>query len=605
MVRNVGAEASDRLSDKAPFSARIDGTFVRRRPTRSRALSLVKYLSRRTTTLGPSSHWSNSRELPCVLWRHRRLSLSRRHAFPAVRQPRRPSGPRAAKAPRSRVWAPNARAVVGDRRLERLGRPRRSAARRAATRPASGRAAAAARATATPTSTASSRSGGQVLDKADPFAFCAEAPPPPRRALWTLDYDWGDGEWMRTRAARNALDAPMSIYEVHLGSWRREDGQLARTTASSRTRSPTTCASMGFTHVELMPITEHPFYGSWGYQTTGYFAPTARYGTPQDFMYFVDHLHQRGIGVILDWVPSHFPDRRARPRATSTARTSTSTPTRARASTRNGTRAIFNYGRNEVRSFLISSGAVLARPLPHRRPARGRGGLDALPRLRAQARRVDPEPPRRPREPRGGRLPARPQRGGVPRPSRTRMTIAEESTAWPQVSRPTYLGGLGFGMKWNMGWMHDTLAYFAARPDAPQATTTTSSPSALVYAFNENFVLPLSHDEVVHGKGSLIGKMPGDAWQQFANLRAAVRLHVGASRARSCCSWAASSASGASGRTRASSTGTCCELPAHAGVQRWVRRPEPPLPQRAGAARARLRARRLRVDRRRRRASRA
>ena len=358
--------------------------------------------------------------------------------------------------------------------------------------------------------------GGHVVDKADPFGFYSEHPPATGSRVWTLEYEWNDAEWMKTRAARNGLASPMAIYELHPGSWRRKDGEflsyreLAHALAEYMNW-------MGFTHVELMPITEHPFYGSWGYQTTGYFAPTARYGTPQDFMYFVDHLHQQGLGVILDWVPSHFPtDAHGLAYFDGTHLYEHADP-------RQGFHpewgsSIFNYGRNEVRGFLMSSGMFwldkyhldglrvdavasmlyldYARKEGEWIPNRygGRENLEAidfLRKLNEAAYRDHPDI----------------------------VTIAEESTAWPMVSRPVYVGGLGFGMKWNMGWMHDVLSYMQEDP-INRKYHHGQLTFSLIYAFNENFVLPLSHDEVVHGKGSLVGKMPGDAWQQFANLRA-------------------------------------------------------------------------------------
>jgi 1,4-alpha-glucan branching enzyme len=314
-----------------------------------------------------------------------------------------------------------------------------------------------------------------------------------------------------------------------------------------------------------MPITEHPFYGSWGYQTTGYFAPTARYGTPQDLMYFVDHLHQRGIGVILDWVPSHFPtDAHGLAYFDGTHLYEHADPRQGFHPEWNS--AIFNYGRNEVRSFLISSALFWFDNITSTACAWMPWPRCCTSTTRASGR-VDPEPLRRPREPRGHRFPARAERGRLPRSS-GRPMIAEESTAWPMVSRPPTMGGLGFGLKWNMGWMHDTLEYMKQDP-VYRKYHHGQLTFSLIYAFNENFVLPLSHDEVVYGKGSLIGKMPGDDWQQFANLRALFGYMWGI-RARSCCSWAANSGSGANGPTRASWSGGS-PLPEHAGVQHWMR----------------------------------
>jgi 1,4-alpha-glucan branching enzyme len=357
--------------------------------------------------------------------------------------------------------------------------------------------------------------GGYVADKADPFALAAEKPPATGSLITDLSYDWGDAAWMAGRGPRNALGAPISVYEVHAGSWRRRGGQplgwreLGPALAEYVTR-------LGFTHVELMPITEHPFYGSWGYQATGYFAPTARYGSPQDFMAFVDTLHQAGIGVLLDWVPSHFPtDEHGLQYFDGTHLFEHADP-------RQGFHpewksSIFNYGRGEVSSFLVSSAAFW---LEHYH-------VDGL-RVDAVASMLYLDYAREHGEwipnPHGGKenLEAiaflRRLNEAVYREYPDTMTIAEESTAWPMVSRPTSMGGLGFGMKWNMGWMHDTLAFFQEDPVHRKYHLGRLSFS-LVYAFNENFVLPLSHDEVVYGKGSLIGKMPGDDWQRFANLR--------------------------------------------------------------------------------------
>src|ERR1700722_8468732 len=363
-----------------------------------------------------------------------------------------------------------------------------------------------------------SRHAGYSVDKADPFAFYAELPPRTASVVWDLSYEWDDDEWMKTRARANALDAPMSIYEVHLGSWRRvpEENNRSLTYRELAHSLGDYVTEMGYTHVELVPIMEHPFYGSWGYQVTGYFAPTSRYGTPQDFMYFVDHLHRRGIGVIMDWVPSHFPsDEHGLAYFDGTHLYEHADPRQGFHPEWNS--AIFNYGRAEVRNFLASS-ALFWLDMYH---------IDAL-RVDAVASMLYLDYGRKA----GERIPNR--FGGhenlegvgflknlnlaVYRDHPDTQTIAEESTAWPMVSRPTYLGGLGFGMKWNMGWMHDTLAYFQTETvyRKYQQNKLTFS---IWYAFTENFVLPISHDEVVHGKGSLIGKMPGDEWQKFANLR--------------------------------------------------------------------------------------
>ncbi|CAN5333198.1 1,4-alpha-glucan branching protein GlgB [soil metagenome] len=361
-----------------------------------------------------------------------------------------------------------------------------------------------------------SREAGYVVDKADPFAFFSEAAPATGSRVWSLEHTWSDDSWMQQRGAKNALDAPMSIYEVHPGSWQRQDGQMLGWRELA-TRLADYVNEMGFTHVELMPVTEHPFYGSWGYQTTGYFAPTWRYGTPQDFMAFVDHLHQRGIGGLLDWVPSHFPtDQHGLGFFDGTHLFEHADPRQGFHPEWNS--SIFNYGRNEVRSFLISSALFW---LDHYH-------LDGL-RVDAVASMLYLDYARKQGEwipnVHGGRenLEAvgflRDLNRAIYREHPDTVSVAEESTAWPMVSRPTEMGGLGFGMKWNMGWMHDNLAYFEQDPvyrKYHQGQLTFST----VYAFNENFVLPISHDEVVHGKGSLIGKMPGDEWQQFANLRA-------------------------------------------------------------------------------------
>jgi 1,4-alpha-glucan branching enzyme len=355
-------------------------------------------------------------------------------------------------------------------------------------------------------------------DKADPFAVYAEQPPRQASIAWDLSYEWDDADWMSSRSRANGRTAPWSVYEVHLGSWMRvpeEDNRWL----SYRELAPRLADyvhRLGFTHVEFMPVMEHPFYGSWGYQSTGYFAPTSRFGTPQDFMYLVDHLHQMGIGVILDWVPSHFPADEFG------LQMFDGTHLYEHADPRLGVHpdwgsSIFNYGRNEVRGFLLSSALYwLSRYhadglrvdavasmlyLDYSRKAGqwlpnkfgGKENLEAVDFLRRFNIEVYKEHP-------------------------DVQTIAEESTNWPLVSRPTYLGGLGFGMKWDMGWMHDTLAYMSKDPvhrrfDHNQLTFR------MLYAFSENYMLPLSHDEVVHGKGSLLAKMPGDDWQKFANMR--------------------------------------------------------------------------------------
>jgi 1,4-alpha-glucan branching enzyme len=363
-----------------------------------------------------------------------------------------------------------------------------------------------------------SNGGNFRVDKADPYAARSELAPRTGSVVWDLAYEWSDTEWMRSRKKANSLDAPCSVYEVHLGSWRRapeEPGRLL----SYRELAPQLaeyCKRMGFTHVELMPIMEHPFYGSWGYQSTGYFAPSSRYGEPQDFMHFVDHLHQNGIGVILDWVPSHFPwDQHGLGFFDGTHLYEHSDPRQGHHP--DWASAIFNYGRNEVRAFLASS----ARFWLDRYHADGLR-VDAVASMLYldYGRKAGEWIPNR----HGGRenLEAveflRMLNEGVYRDFPDVQTIAEESTSWPQVSRPVYLGGLGFGMKWNMGWMHDTLDYFKNDP-VHRKYHHDELTFSLWYAFHENFVLPLSHDEVVHGKGSLIGRMPGDAWQQFANLR--------------------------------------------------------------------------------------
>jgi 1,4-alpha-glucan branching enzyme len=361
--------------------------------------------------------------------------------------------------------------------------------------------------------------GMYAVDKADPFGFAAEIRPHTASRVWDLgSYAWQDGSWMDARAKNNALDAPISIYEVHLGSWKRLPEEKNRW-LTYRELAPLLAEyvhNSGFTHVELLPVMEHPFDGSWGYETTGYFAPTSRFGTPNDFMYFVDYLHQQGIGVILDWVPAHFPKDEAG------LGYFDGTHLYEHADPRQGEHPdwntfVFNYGRNEVRSFLISNalfwfdkyhvdglrvdavasmlyldyGRREGEWMPNRYG--GRENIEAIEFLRSVNEHVY---------------------GAFP----DVMMIAEESTAWPQVSRPVYVGGLGFGLKWNMGWMHDMLTYMSQDP-VFRSYHHNEITFSLLYAFAENFVLPFSHDEVVYGKGSMLRKMPGDDWQKFANLR--------------------------------------------------------------------------------------
>ena len=360
---------------------------------------------------------------------------------------------------------------------------------------------------------------GQTVDKTDPYGFYAELPPRTASIVNPLDsYVWNDTNWMDRRANENQLDKPISVYEVHLGSWRKKVGgvhgwmnyrELAHQLVAY-------CKEMGFTHLELLPVSEHPYSGSWGYQTVGYYACTSRYGTPEDMMYLVDHCHQNGVGVIIDWVPAHFPkDAHGLRRFDGSALYEHEDP-------RQGEHPdwgtmIFNFGRNEVRNFLVSNAlfwldkyhidglrvdAVASMLyLDYSRKEGewvpnsygGRENLEAIHLLREFNEQAHGQYP------------------GV-------LTIAEESTAWPGVSRPTSHGGLGFSLKWNMGWMNDTLRYMRHEPIHRQYHHGELTFS-LVYAFTENFSLPLSHDEVVHGKGSLIAQMSGDLWQKFANLR--------------------------------------------------------------------------------------
>ncbi|MBW3575400.1 MAG: 1,4-alpha-glucan branching protein GlgB [Actinobacteria bacterium] len=360
---------------------------------------------------------------------------------------------------------------------------------------------------------------GHLTLKADPVAFAAALPPATDSIVTESSHQWGDGDWLARRHAEEWLDRPLSIYEVHLGSWRRvpDEDRRPLTYRELAEQLPAYVAELGFTHVELMPVAEHPFAGSWGYQVTSYYAPTARFGSPDDFRALVDALHAKDIGVILDWVPGHFPrDDWALARFDGTALYEHEDP-RIGSHEEWGT-LVFNYGRNEVANFLVANasywleefhldglrvdGVASMLYLDYARkegewipnPSGGRENLEAVAVLRELNEVVHQAHP------------------GA-------LMIAEESTSWPAVSRPTDMGGLGFGLKWNMGWMHDTLEYFSQDP-VNRRYHHDELTFGLLYAFTENFILPLSHDEVAHGKRSLLSKMPGDRWQKAANLRA-------------------------------------------------------------------------------------
>jgi 1,4-alpha-glucan branching enzyme len=359
--------------------------------------------------------------------------------------------------------------------------------------------------------------GGSYHLKADPYAEATERPPATASVIYRPQFSFTDDQWMQARRSRDALRAPMSIYEMHLGSWRRvpEEKNRPLTYRELAHALAEYLTGLGFTHVELLPVMEHPFTGSWGYQVTSYFAPTSRYGTPDDFRYMVDYLHRHGIGVILDWVPAHFPkDEFSLGRFDGTGLYEHLDPRQGESDW--GT-YVFNYGRDEVREFIVSNalfwlsefhadglrvdavasmlyldyGKKEGQWIPNIHG--GRENLEAISLLRALNQRAYGHDP------------------GI-------MTIAEESTDWPAVSRPTYVGGLGFGLKWDMGWMHDTLEYFSKEP-IHRRFHHRDLTFGMLYAYTENFILPLSHDEVVYGKGSMYDKMPGDRWQKFANLR--------------------------------------------------------------------------------------
>ena len=361
-----------------------------------------------------------------------------------------------------------------------------------------------------------SNNGGTITEKADPFALYCEHPPHTASVIWDLDYKWKDTQWMQIRKEKNALDKPFSVYEVHLGSWKRNAEGKFLTYIELADQLVSYVKETGFTHVEFMPIMEYPYDPSWGYQLVGYFAPTSRFGKPQDFMLLVDKLHQAGIGVILDWVPSHFPDD-AHGLGYFDGSNLYEHPDRRKGYHPDWKSLVFNYGRNEVRSFLISN-AIFWLQHYHVDGLRvdavasmlyldysrndgewepniygGRENLDTISFLKDFNEAVYASFP-------------------------DVQTIAEESTSFPMVSRPTFLGGLGFGMKWMMGWMHDTLQYFS-KESVYRKYHQNDITFSMTYAFTENFMLPLSHDEVVYGKHSIQGRMPGDEWQRFANLR--------------------------------------------------------------------------------------
>jgi 1,4-alpha-glucan branching enzyme len=409
---------------------------------------------------------------------------------------------------------------------------------------------------------------GTVLEKADPFARCTENPPRTGSVVWDLAYEWGDAAWMQSRGDRIRLDAPLSVYEVHLGSWRRDPSDPERLLSYTEVAEPLIrhVLDTGFTHVEFLPLMEHPFYGSWGYQTTGFFAPTRRYGTPQELMFLIDQLHQAGIGVLMDWVPSHFPED-----AFALAMFD-GTHLYEHADPRRGFHPdwkslIFNYGRHEVRSFLASS-AEHWLSMYH---------VDGL-RVDAVASMLYLDYSRRPGEwipnIHGGRenLEAleflRRLNTGIYADHPDVQVIAEESTAFPGVSRPVDAGGVGFGLKWDMGWMHDTLLYMG-RDAIHRRHHHGELTFRGVYAFSENFMLPLSHDEVVHGKGSLLTKMSGDDWQRFANLRLLYGYQFG-SPGKKLLFMGDELAQIREWAHDGSLDWHLLEDPAHGGIQRWV-----------------------------------
>jgi 1,4-alpha-glucan branching enzyme len=408
------------------------------------------------------------------------------------------------------------------------------------------------------------------VDKADPYGFASEVRPNTASRVWNLEsYAWHDEAWMKNRANSNSLSSPLSFYEVHLGSWKRalEEGNRWLTYRELAPLLADYVHDAGFTHIEFLPVMEHPFDGSWGYETLGYFAPTSRFGTPDDFMYLVDYLHQRGIGVVLDWVPAHFPkDEAGLGYFDGSHLYEHEDPRQGEHPDWNT--FVFNYGRNEVQNFLISNalfwldkyhvdglrvdavasmlyldyGRREGEWIPNR--FGGKENLDAVHFLRTLNEHVY---------------------GAYP----DTMMIAEESTSWPQVSRPIYLGGLGFGLKWNMGWMHDVLNYTSQDP-VFRTYHQNEITFSLVYAFAENFVLPFSHDEVVYGKGSMIRKMPGDDWQKFANLRLLYGFMFG-HPGKKLLFMGDEFGQWSEWNHDASLEWNLVEHPSHAGLERWVR----------------------------------
>jgi 1,4-alpha-glucan branching enzyme len=408
------------------------------------------------------------------------------------------------------------------------------------------------------------------VDKADPYGFAAEIRPQTASRVWNLEkYSWHDESWMKNRSNTNSLSSPLSFYEMHLGSWKRALDENNRW-LTYRELAPLLADYVhdgGFTHIEFLPVMEHPFDGSWGYETLGYFAPTSRFGTPDDFMYLVDYLHQRGIGVVLDWVPAHFPkDEAGLGYFDGSHLYEHEDPRQGEHPDWNT--FVFNYGRNEVQNFLISNalfwldkyhvdglrvdavasmlyldyGRREGQWIPNR--FGGKENLDAIHFLRTLNEHVY---------------------GAYP----DTMMIAEESTSWPQVSRPIYLGGLGFGLKWNMGWMHDVLNFMSQDP-VYRNYHHNEITFSLVYAFAENFVLPFSHDEVVYGKGSMIRKMPGDDWQKFANLRLLYGFMFG-HPGKKLLFMGDEFGQWSEWNHDASLEWNLLEHPSHAGLKRWVR----------------------------------